>query len=322
MRSLGRGYKFLITRLPPYINHFYDPVLQWVAANCPELQSLFELQPLPYNVPVFHSYGVHIPWLQDPVQFYNMPAYQASCRLSEQCDALGIPIVNRVENLANAGKVVGSRRIREAGFRTPRMALLDNEEKFRDTLLGFEPPFFIREDWSHNSEFFLVESISQAKDIPLQQYKRPTVCEFIDTRSEDGYYHRYRCFVAGDLCLPQGVLTCTLWKAKAQGRVATVETREADLAFATSPEPNAKRFLQAAKNLDLQWMAFDYAEDPKTGEIIVWEANPYPNIDSSVGDRAYRRFVVDRAVAALVRLYLKTAGLKVPDKIERIAQGD
>ncbi|MBC8065393.1 MAG: hypothetical protein H7Y17_11215 [Chlorobia bacterium] len=322
MRSPTRGHKFLITRLPPFATHFYEPVLHWIAGNAPELMPLFDLRPVPFDIPAFHSYGVHIPWLQDPVQYYNLPAYQASCRLSDQCDALGIPIINRVENLTNAGKVLGSRRIREAGFRTPRMALVENEEKFRDTLLGFEPPFFIREDWSHNSQFFLVETVAQAKDIPFDQFKRPTVCEFIDTRAEDGYYHRFRCFVAGDLCIPQGVLTCTLWKVKAKGRVSNVETREADLAYATAPEPHADRFLRAAKNLDLQWMAFDYAEDQETGEVIVWECNPYPNLDSSVGDRAYRSFVVDRIIASMIRLYMTTAGLKVPGKIEYIALGD
>lgn len=318
----GYEKRFLITRLPPYNPHFYDYVLEWVGRNAPELKSLFDLQTVPFEMPDDHRYGVHVPWIQDPVQAHNLPAYEDSCRLADQCDARGIPIINRVDRLANTGKVRGSELIREARFRTPKMALIENKVEFLDSFLGFSPPFFIRDDWNHSSKFFLIESLDKAKDIPWEQYRRPVVCEFIDTRNDDGHYRRLRCFIAGDICIPQGILTCDIWKVKARGRVSTAETREEDLAYALAPEPFADRFFKAASNLELQWLAYDYALDPDTGEPIVWEANPYPNIDSAKGDREYRRFIVDRIVAAMLRLYLMTAGLEVPRKIERLAQGD
>lgn len=318
----GYEKRFLITRLPPYNPHFYDFILAWVGRNAPELKSLFDLQTVTFEIPDDHQYGVHIPWLQDPVQAYNMPAYEDSCRLAEQCDARSIPIINRVDKLTNACKVRGSEIIREAGFRTPRMALIENRDEFLVTSLGFQPPFFIRDDWSHSSKFHLVESIDQTKGIPWEQYRRPVVCEFIDTRTAEGHYRRFRCIVAGNQCIASGLLTCDQWKVKARGRISTVESRENDLAYALAPEPNSVRFLEAARKLELQWLAFDYGCDPISGEVIVWEANPYPNIDSAKGDREYRRFIVDRIVAAMIRLYLKTAGLEVPRKIERLAQGD
>lgn len=315
---------FLITRLPPYAGHFYDSILKWVARNAPEVAPLFTLIPYPFEVEDLSPYGLHVPWLQDPVQYYNMPAFEASCRLSKRCDDLGIPIINRVEKLANAGKTLGSAIIRQAGFRTPQMALIADQTHFRETLLGFDPPFFIREDWSHNSEFFLIENVDQVKDIPWENYRRPTVCEFIDVRTPADVYHRNRCFVIGDLCLTQSIHICDHWKSKGDSRVNTAETREIDLAYSTGKEPHAAQFLKAASLLELQWLAFDYAIHPTTGEIIVWEANPYPYLDFSGAGRAYLQFVVDRTLAAVVRLYLRTAGIEVPRRVERLAlsEGD
>lgn len=324
-KSMNTGLpekRFLITRLPPFKPHFYDAVLEWICRNAHELMPLFDLQTVPFDIPADHAYSLHVPWIQDPVQAYDLSAYEDSCRLADQCDIRGIPIINRVDRLANSGKVRGSELIREAGFRTPKMALIEDRAEFLKTFLGFRPPFFIRDDWNHRSMFYLIDSLDQARDIPWDQYQRPVVCEFIDTRFKDGRYHRRRCFIAGDICIPQGILTCENWKVKARGRISTIGTREEDLAYALAPEPFADRFHKAAANLGLQWLAYDYALDPDTLEPIVWEANPYPNIDSAKGDREYRRFIVDRIIAALLRLYLMTAGIEVPRKIERLAQGD
>lgn len=314
--------RFLITRLPPFKPHFYDTVLDWIGRNAPELMPLIDLQTVPFEIPANHDYGLHVPWIQDPVQSYNLEAYDASCKLSEQCDKLEIPVINRVEKVTNTGKVRGSELIRKAGFRTPRMELIESIEEFENTLLGFTFPFFIRDDWNHFSRFYMVESRDQVKGIPWEQYGRPVVCEFIDTKTKAGCYDRYRCFIAGDICVPQGRWSCEIWKVKSKRLITTIETREQDLEYALAPDPNADRFFKAAANLELQWLAFDYALDPVTDEVIVWEANPYPNIDSAKGERAYRRFIVDRIIAAMLRLYLKTAGLEVSRKIERLAQGD
>ena len=121
-------------------------------ANHPILRGFFDVQDLPVVVKDWSHYVLHVPWLQDPVQYWSPGTYRYANRLAGRCDALKIPIINRVDRLLNTTKLIGSRIMQNAGLNVPKMAAIKDTKEFKDTLLGLRLPLFVREDWGHWGE--------------------------------------------------------------------------------------------------------------------------------------------------------------------------
>ena len=62
-------------------------------------------------------------------------------------------------------------------------------------------------------------------------------------------------------------------------------------------------------------VAFDYSLG-RDGQPIIWEANPFPFIQFSTGKLTYRNSALHRTLYAILRLYLRGAGLSVDPRIE------
>ncbi len=54
--------------------------------------------------------------------------------------------------------------------------------------------------------------------------------------------------------------------------------------------------------------------------MVAWEANPYPLIHFSKDYLSYRNHAIHRTLAAMLRLYLHTAGISIPGRLEREAR--
>src|SRR5688572_22611838 len=98
--------------------HFYQHFLEWVARAYPEQRRLFELNLVPCRVVHWGRYRLHLPWLQDPVQEWSPEAYTHAMRLQHECDARGVPVVNRVDRLAHATKFKAAELLKAVGLRT------------------------------------------------------------------------------------------------------------------------------------------------------------------------------------------------------------
>ncbi|MCU1449028.1 MAG: hypothetical protein JWP02_1198 [Acidimicrobiales bacterium] len=310
--------RFLVVRDPAYQPLFYDVVLNWLALYFPETRALFELRTFPCRVWDWKRYALHVPWLQDPVQAWSPRTYELATRLAAQCDAHGVPVVNRVDRLTNAGKSAGARLIGSTGLRTPRMARIDNKDEFRETRLGIPLPLFVREDWGHWGRMVRADTDAEVRDLALEGFVRPVAVELIDVRTpHDGLFRKYRYVVAGEVGVPQTLHVSRDWcvrGAPAQS-VFNDALRDEELAYTSCAEPNHARFVAARRALDLDFIAFDYSFD-EHGSAIVWEANPYPTFHFSVGRREYRGAPTARALAAMTKLYLDRAGMHVPDALE------
>lgn len=304
--------RFLIVRHPRKSPHFYDVLLSWLEANHPAVRSRFELHLLGGRIRQRSYYVLHVPWLQDPVQAWSPTAYQQADRLARDCDALGIPIINRVDRLANAGKVNGAALIGATGIRTPRMARVVDLEVFRETRYGLELPLFVREDWRHSGPIFRVDSPAELRQLPVRRFRRPVAVEIIDVQDpRDGLYRKYRYLAAGEFGLPLSMHPCRSWFAKGTRTEFNAALRDEELAFLSQPDPNHERLQAARRALGLDFVAFDYSYD-RQGRLVVWEANPFPYIHFGTVHRQYRWPAVERALAAMARLYLTRAELPVP----------
>jgi hypothetical protein len=314
-----RGPRILVTRDCIEAPTANEVILEWVESNFPEIRALVELRRLPYRVRDWSRYVLHVPWLQDPVQHWSSRAYSSATRLAKQCDEHRVPVINRVERLTNTTKALGSRIIASVGIRTPRIEWIEDVEEFRETLLGFDFPVIVREDWGHNAPMYRATSHAELRDLPFDRVCRPIAVEFIDVRSpRDGLYRKYRYVAIGDKGVPLHMHTSTHWIT----RGANCERSEAliaeELEFLGREDPNHEILQRARKALGLDFVAFDYSYD-SDGKIVVWEANPFPLLRFPQKEhRRYRSAALERTMAGIISLYLRKARLSVPPKIDEL----
>jgi hypothetical protein len=295
-------------------------LLAWLGDNYPDIRARFELRLLPWAIREWRRYVLHVPWLQDPVQAWSPTAYRQAQRLAAECDARQIPIINRVERLANAGKAHGAQLIAATGIRTARIVRISDCEVFRQTRSGLRLPLFVREDWRHGGPIFRADTPSECLRLPLERFHRPVAVEFIDVRDpRDGLYRKYRYVAAGDIGFPISMHPCRHWCAKGTHTEFNADLRDEELAFLTQPDPQHQRLQAARRALGLDFVAFDYSYD-REGTLVVWEANPYPHIQFGSEHRQYRWPAVARVLAAMANLYLSRAGLSVPSELAELLQ--
>jgi hypothetical protein len=310
--------RFLVVRHPRFKPQYYNVILRWVNVNFPELSPLFDHRRLPGNIRNWSRYVLHIPWLQDPVQQWSMMAYYEANLLAAKCDEEGIPIINRVDRLINATKTIGAHLIASAGIRTPRMALIEDQEEFRETLLGLNLPLFVREDWGHGSLIRRADTRDDVQKMPLEGFTRPVAVELIDVRDpRDGLYRKYRYVAAGDQGVSHHLAITWDWVTTGRNRVYSDATQNEELSYIGSQDPNHVALQRARRALGLDFVAFDYGYD-RDGAVVVWEANPFPLIQFSRDKLKYRNAAIHRTMLAILRMYLQYASLPVPERLEQL----
>jgi hypothetical protein len=320
-RAVPRS-RLLIVRHRKYQRRFFDIILKWVAANVPELSARFDVRELPVHVRDWAPYAVHVPWLQDPVQAWSQETYEQAQTLAAECDRRGIPVLNRVDRLANATKSRGAALMRAAGVTTPRMAPIDDPREFAASLHGLRLPLFIREDWGHDRHLFRVNAPSGLAAIPWDTFRRPVAVEVVDVRDpRDGLYRKYRYVAAGEIGVTHHVQTSAEWVTRGENRVISPATQADELQYITHADPHHEDLQRARRALALDLVAFDYGYTP-AGEMVVWEANPFPTIVFGTRRLVYRNPAIHRTLAAIVRMYLVAGGLSVPAAIDDALTAD
>ena len=346
--------RFLVVRHARRKRHFYDVVLDWVAQHFPRLRTLFDVWDLPDEtardfphrpdllvwrrlaglakrlvrrdraplrllrggLPAHSDYRLHLAWLQDPVEQWSTATHARACGLAAECDSRGIPVINRVDRLTNAAKATAARLITAAGIRTPRMAVIHDAAEFRETRLGLPLPLFVREDWGHCGRMWRADTPAEVRRLPLAKLKRPVAVEIVDVRDpRDGLCRKYRYVAAGEVGVSHHVQASSDWITRGDNRVVTDATRAEELDYITRPDPYHAELQRARRALGLEMIAFDYGLT-QSGELILWEANPFPHIKFSKRLLAYRNAALHRTLLAILHLYLTTAGLPVPSEIE------
>ena len=158
--------------------------------------------------------------------------------------------------------------------------------------------------------------MNDVHDLQLARFSRPVAVEFIDTRTvADGLYRKYRYVAAGDEGVSQSMHVQRDWLVRGRKCVFSDELKDEELAYISTSNENHEKLQHARRALELDFVAFDYSYD-RDGELIVWEANPYPYLHFSKGNRRYRLASLERVLAAIVKLYLLESGLPVHARID------
>jgi len=311
--------RVMLVRHPTNRVRFYQVFLDWVSLNFPECLVHFELRLLPCTVRQGAGVALCVPWLQDPVEDWSQATYRHADALEATCNTHGVSTINPVDRLVNASKIEGTRRIAQAGFRTPRMVLIQDIEAFKRDAGGLTFPICVREDRGHQKPILRVENLRELENLALEGFERPIGVEIVDVSGPDGLYRKYRYIAAGDHGVSHHLQITPHWVTRGEDRIANDATKAEELAYVNAPDPHHARFQAACRALELDFAAFDYGYD-RDGNAVVWEANPYPFIRfcSIGGSGEYRHAPMHRTMAAMLAFYLERAGIRSPDTLDTI----
>lgn len=316
--------KILTLRHPVKKPEFYQVFLNWVKVNYPRYSGLFELRLLPcglaHSADYRADYLLCLPWLQDPVQSWSPLAFAQTRALEDQFRAAGLPVLNSVADLSNASKLEGSRRMAAAGLPMPRMVEVGDWDAFRQDLAGLKLPLLLRDNAGHGGTILRFETRAGLDGVSLDDFRQPVAAEIVEVKSSDGLYRKYRYYAVGPYGISHHIFANTHWVTRGRNRVFNAQTRAEELAYISGPDPHHAAFQRAREALGLDFVAFDYGYTP-AGELIVWEANPYPYIrwPRPKGQSEYRSAALHRTLAAMLLLYLERAGLEPLPELRAIA---
>ncbi len=129
--------------------------------------------------------------------------------------------------------------------------------------------------------------------------------QFIDYRSEDGFYRKVRILVVGDEVIPRHLILSYSWQIHTEKKEAESEIRQKqraeEIKFLNSVTIETGKKLQVVKNaIGLDYIGIDCSVDSR-GNIIVFEANSFSMIGLGK-EEAWHKGVITEAYNALRRL--------------------
>ena len=301
--------KMLVVSEPGH-RHAYWYFLDWLARERPRIRSQIYLDRLPCRMPPSTSL-LHA-WVQDPVAERAPHVHAMLVSLEAECARRGGRVVHPSDVLSNSKRDVIFERLARANLRTPRVVLVHADFHARRDRLRL--PMLVRRRWGHGREGGLRHLETEASFERWWADARTdpaswVASEYVDVRSPDGWYRKYRYFMAGSSGNPRHLIVSPHWEVRPTDRVRTGATREEELAFVTAPFPHHARFDDARVALGFDIAAFDFSYDA-SGGVVVWEVNPYPDLSrpkKDVGE--YLHATVEKSYAILADFYAAGIGL-------------
>jgi tetratricopeptide (TPR) repeat protein len=198
-------------------------------------------------------------------------------------ESLGKPVINHPDLIARTDRAAMARLAATIpGCRTARIMGID-----ANSLIGgywpdvFTPPFLVRVAGRHNGDDF--EKIETREDLRTFAARHPGaefyLMDYIDVRSPDGYYRKYRFFGIDGEILPYHLAIASHWKVHhwRTDMATTPWMKEEEAAFLETPgavfgerQTAALRALMQATGLN--YVGVDCALD-ESGNVVVFEAN-------------------------------------------------
>jgi hypothetical protein len=218
-------------------------------------------------------------------------------------------VLNDPSRVAATGRAEVARRLAHVeGVRTPRIAAFDPHRP-----PAF--PFLLRVSGFHMGRHFVrvddVASLAQARAaLPA---KRLDCIEYLDTRSSDGWFRKYRVIMVSGGIYPLHLAVAREWKVHYfSSAMFDVEAfRHEERAFledmvAAIGNPAARALQAIADELGLDYGGIDFGIDG-AGKLVVFEANAAMTVIPPDDDErfVYRRGPTERVLEAMRRLTME-----------------
>lgn len=293
----------------------YRDFFTWVDANVPDLRTRMRFCRLPYIERDWSSIGAITFWIADSIDVWSPSGHRRAMQLENQAHQNGVGCINSIANLSTTTKSKSTEIWNASGLRAPRCFLVrDASDVLNRNELRY--PLLVRDDRGHGRPSILVREPSELSTVPWQNIYSPMIAEFIDTCSpNDGNYRKYRCIVVGNHAVPRHLLVNKHWEVRPEKRLLSDAFRQEELDFVSRPSDHEGQLVYAAQLLGLDIAGIDYSLTAD-GEVVLWEANPVPNLNVPPSDRAGHLLpAVHRSYAAIARLYLDQLGVSIPPSI-------
>ena len=231
-------------------------------------------------------------------------------------DALALPAINIPEAVRASSREINARRLaRIDGARVPAVSRVAKASLAGGELpRGAAFPAIVRAVGHHDGRHMIL--VADAADLAARAGELPGdqayVAEYVDVRSPDGYFRKYRMTIVGDELFPLHLAVSRRWKVHyvTSDMDGSAKNRAEDERFLREPHRVlGDRALAALhdvrRTLDLDYAGIDFSLD-REGNAVIFEANasmfvpPVPN--DSKWD--YRRKPTARVVEAISKMLL------------------
>jgi tetratricopeptide (TPR) repeat protein len=233
-------------------------------------------------------------------------------------DRLGKTVINHPQRIGRTDRQAVAELL--AGIpscRVARVARHDGKALLTPGFFESRPaPFLVRLAGRHGGDDF--ERIETADQLRQFVSARPDgdyfVIEYIDYRSADGYFRKYRFFMVGEAILPYHLAIGGDWKvhhfSTDMPNQAWMRQEEAD--FLRAPEdvfePRHFAALHAIREaMGLEFFGVDCGLD-QAGNLVVFEANATMLVHADTGLFAYKNPYIHRIKTAFGALLARAAG--------------
>jgi glutathione synthase/RimK-type ligase-like ATP-grasp enzyme len=277
-----------------------DRIFQWITLF---VESFDEGMRLPPHAVVFNAVG------NADLRTRALDKAEAVLR------ATAAPVINHPAGVRETGRVRIAERLRDvAGIVTPRMLVRRRDALAGDLGLGW--PILVRSLGFHTGEHFV--KVADPAELPAALATLPgdelLVIEYLDTRSDDGVFRKYRVLTIDGGLYPLHLAAARDWKVHYFTADRDDEFARQEREFLADPQAaiggDAVAVLQrAARALAFDYGGIDFALD-RRNRVVVFEANPTMAIvaPSTHPDQAYRRDAAGRAVQATRAMIAARAG--------------
>jgi len=312
----GGGPRFLVVRDSQHQPSHNDHFLAYLARSRPAARKLFELHRLPCRVRDWSRYALFLPWVQDPLR-ERFPAVYAQVRALEQaCTAKEVPVVSPADSLSRSIKSVALPIIRACGVRTAEAVPVGDVGELRRVAASLGFPSLLREDRVHSGEMTLIRDDAELEAASPDGLDHPIAMEYIDVRSSDGFYRKYRYVMIGDVGFPRHLIVSRSWLVRARDRIRTPAVLEEELAYLGAEDPNHEVLRRAQRALGFDVVAFDYSYD-RDGRLVVWEPNPFANLWQGFNRDPYYGYqqpFLERIYDAMLTYYVERSRLDAAER--------
>ena len=196
-------------------------------------------------------------------------------RILEQCEELGIPLVNPFSARRQLRHSYGLRRWKEEGIPCADFEIIEGRDD-----ITLEPPLIVRTDGGSHStkDSFLAhsqEDLDRIFAVRAESDRSPLTLaiQFLPNVYSDGLYRKRRSFIIGDQIVTRQQLLSENWKVKLCYTLGTEQAVEEDRRFHAEGEEEEELVIRAGRALGADVMALDYTRTEE-GSYLFWEANP------------------------------------------------
>ncbi|WP_457598850.1 ATP-grasp domain-containing protein [Hydrogenimonas sp.] len=243
---------------------------------------------------------------------------------SQIVEEIGAPVINHPAYVKRTRRDAISRLLGDKEhIRVPKTVRIIPKKaaeipKFAEQL-GFSFPYILRPAGTHGGRGMLL--LSDPSKLPeLEQFafdgREYYMTEFVDFRSPDGLYRKYRFFVIGGEAIPRHMIASESWKIHSASRESELyrsrDIMKEEKAFVDHPPQQSVSLCTTIyETLKLDFFGIDCSIDEE-GNLLVFEINAcmrYATPDPKT-DPFYQTEKIEKALARLIEQ--KAGGMQKP----------